>query len=93
MKLAENLLQQKKVKVAENFLQRKSVKLAGNFLQQNCLSPDSFRFSLVVWAIDNDDYYRKENFSIPPMTRVMDPNSLPAKKKKMSANFFVSVLL
>ena len=31
-------------------------------------------------AIENDDDYRKQNFAIPPMPRVMDPNSLPAEK-------------
>ena len=36
---------------------------------------NSFRFSLVVMAIENDDDDRKENFSIPPMNLVMDPNS------------------
>ena len=41
---------------------------------------NSFCFSLVVRAIGNDDDYRKENFSIPPLPRVMDPKSLPAEK-------------
>ena len=53
---------------------------------------NSFRFSLVVSAIENDDDYRKKNFSIPPMTRVMDPKSPPAEKN-MSTFFFVSILL
>ena len=42
---------------------------------------NSFRFSLLLRAIENDDDNRKENFSIPPMTRVMDPNSPPAEIK------------
>ena len=41
---------------------------------------NSFRFSPVVRTIENDVDYVKENLSIPPMPRVMDPNSLPAEK-------------
>ena len=46
-----------------------------------------FCFSLVVKAIENDDDYRKENVSIPPMPQVMDPISLPAEKN-VSTIFF-----
>ena len=40
---------------------------------------NSFRFSLVVRAIENDVDYLKKNLSILPMPRAMDPNSMPAE--------------
>ena len=46
-----------------------------------------FCFSQVVRAIENDANYRKENFSISPMPRVMDPKSLPAEKKCIDNSF------
>ena len=39
-------------------------------------------------TIENDDECRKQKFSILPVTRVMDLNSLPAEKKFLSTFFF-----
>ena len=38
------------------------------------------RFSLAVIAIENDDECRKQNFSIPPITRVIVYQTLSAEK-------------
>ena len=54
---------------------------------------NSFRFSVVVRAKENDDDYRKENFSIPPMPQVMDPNFLPAKKKCVNDYFRFNLVM
>ena len=39
-------------------------------------------------TIENDDECRKQKFSILPVTRVMDLNSLPAEKKFLSTFVF-----
>ena len=46
-----------------------------------------FCFSQVVRAIENDANYRKENFSISPMPRVMDLKSMPAEKNVLTILF------
>ena len=48
-----------------------------------------FRLSLAESDIENDNERRKQKYSIPPMTRVMDPMSLSAVKlKKKCVNDF-----
>ena len=51
---------------------------------------DSFRFSLAVIAIENDDEGRKQNFSISPMGGVMVYQTLPGEKmrKKNVKDFY-----
>ena len=67
-------------KVSRKFGAAKIGQVSRQFAAAKSFVANSFRFKLVVRAtcIEYDDDYRKENFSIPHMTRVMDPNSLPA---------------
>ena len=64
----------KKGQVSRKFTAAKIGQVSRKFAAAKLFVANSFRFSLVVRAIENDDDNRKENFSIPPMTRVMDPN-------------------
>ena len=54
-----------------------------------------FRFSLAVSAVENHDECRLQNFSIPPMTQVVDFKSLSAAKvkTKVPMRFFFSFKL
>ena len=65
VKLAENLLQRKTVKLAENLL-KPIGQFSRKFAAAKLFVANSFRFSLVVRAKENDSDYRKENISIPP---------------------------
>ena len=82
VKLAENLLQKngqvsrkfteaKNGQVSRKFTAAKIGQVSRKFAAAKLFVANSFRFSLV----ENDDDNRKENFSVPPLTRVMDPNS------------------
>ena len=68
----------KKGKVSRKFVAAKIGQVSRQFAAAKSFVANSFLFKLVVRAIEYDDDYRKENFSIPHMTRVMDSNSLPA---------------
>ena len=68
-------------KVSRKFVAAKIGQVSRQFAAAKSFVANSYRFKLVVRAIEYDDDYRKErkeNFSIPHMTRLMDPNSLPA---------------
>ena len=79
--------------VSRKFAAAKVGQVSRKFAAAKLFAANSFCFSLLVRAIENDDDYRKENFSIPPMTRVMDPKSPSAEKKICQRFFFVSILL
>ena len=97
--LAKKLLQQKwSIKQAKNgqvsrkFDLAKIGQVSRKFAAANLFVADSFRFSLIMRSIENDDDYRKEIFLSHLCSRVMDPNFLPVEK--MCRRFlFVSILL
>ena len=65
-------------KVSRKFVAAKIGQVSRQFAAAKSFVDSSFRFKLVLRTIEYDADYRKENFSIPHMTRVMNPNSLQA---------------
>ena len=72
--VSRKLLQRKNGLVSRKFAAAKIGQVSRKIAAAKLFVTNSFRFSLLVRAIENDDDYRKENFSIPPITRVIDPN-------------------
>ena len=54
--------------VSRKFAAAKIGQVSRKFAAAKLFVANSFRFSLVVRAIENDDHFRKEIFSIPTMT-------------------------